>query len=254
MNIRCIIIDDEPIALDLIRRYVLRTPDLELCGEFSSGMDAIAFLKNNMIDLIFTDIRMPELSGMEMAQILNQKQDNEKPRMIFTTAYDNYALEGYSVDALDYLLKPFSYVDFSRTVSKAENYFKLTKQLPTVNEEKLTLVTPLPSALADPFLYIKVEYQLVKIAKDQILYIESMKDYVKIYLEKQNKPVLTLTSLKNIEEKLGSDKFLRIHRSYIVSLDKITSVKKNAVQIGKTEIVVTESYRKPYAEFVNRWK
>lgn len=254
MNISCIVIDDEPIALDLIKRYALRTPDLELLGAFSSGIDAITFLKSNKVDLIFTDIRMPELSGMEMAQILDQKQINEKPRVIFTTAYDSYALEGYSVDALDYLLKPFSYVDFSRAISKAENYFKLIKQPPSINDENVIPVNTDATAVLDPFLYIKVEYQLVKIAKDQILYIESMKDYIKIYLENESKPILTLTSLKNIEVKLDSYKFMRIHRSYIVSLDKITSVKKNSVQIGRKEIAVTGSYREVYAKFVDRWK
>ncbi|WP_042721356.1 LytTR family DNA-binding domain-containing protein [Flavobacterium sp. B17] len=254
MKISCIIIDDEPIALDLIKRYVVRTPELELSGEFSSGMEAISFLKNNNVDLIFTDIRMPELSGMEMAQILDQKQTAEKPRIIFTTAYDTYALEGYSVDALDYLLKPFSYVDFSKAVLKAENYFKLIRQIPETREEKPISISTDSAPINDPFLYIKVEYQLLKIVKDQILYIEAMKDYVKIYLEKETKPILTLTTLKNIEEKLDPYKFLRIHRSYIVSLDKITAVKKNSVQIGRMEIAVTDSYRDSYNEFVDRWK
>ncbi len=254
MSISCIVIDDEPIALDLIKRYVLRTQGLELLGEFSSGMEAISFLRNNNVDVIFTDIRMPELSGMEMAQILDQKPVNEKPRIIFTTAYDTYALEGYSVDALDYLLKPFSYVDFSKAFLKAENYYKLIRQFPEMKEEKGNIVSNNQSSFNDPFLYIKVEYQLVKIAKSEILYIESMKDYVKIYLEKESKPVLTLTTLKNIEEKLDSYKFLRIHRSYIVSLDKITSVKRNSVQLGKKEISVTELYRDAYNQFVDRWK
>lgn len=253
MKISCIIIDDEPIALDLIKRYVVRTPELELSGEFSSGMEATSFLKNNNVDLIFTDIRMPELSGMEMAQILDQKQTAENPRIIFTTAYDTYALEGYSVDALDYLLKPFSYVDFSKAILKAENYFKLIRQIPETREEKPISISMDSAPINDPFLYIKVEYQLVKI-EDQILYIEAMKDYVKIYLEKETKPILTLTTLKNIEEKLDPYKFLRIHRSYIVSLDKITAVKKNSVQIGRMEIAVTDSYRDSYNEFVDRWK
>lgn len=253
MKISCIIIDDEPIALDLIKRYVLRTPELELSGEFSSGMEAISFLKNNQVDLIFTDIRMPELSGMEMAQILDQKSMSEKPRIIFTTAYDTYALEGYSVDALDYLLKPFTYVDFSKAVLKAENYFKLIRQIPETKEEKPISISSETTVFNDPFLYIKVEYQLVKIVKDEILYIEAMKDYVKIYLEKESKPVLTLTTLKNIEEKLDSYKFLRIHRSYIVSLDKITAVKKSSVQIGRIEIAVTDSYRDAYNDFIDRW-
>ncbi|WP_346984568.1 LytTR family DNA-binding domain-containing protein [Chryseobacterium sp. POE27] len=254
MKISCIIIDDEPIALDLIKRYVLRTPELELSAEFSSGMEAISFLKSNNVDLIFTDVRMPELSGMEMAQILDRKQISEKPRIIFTTAYDTYALEGYSVDALDYLLKPFTYVDFSKAVLKAENYFKLIRQTPEIKEEKPISVSTDSAPISDPFLYIKVEYQLVKIVKDQILYIEAMKDYVKIYLEKETKPILTLTTLKSIEEKLNPHKFLRIHRSYIVSLDKITAVKKNSVQIGRMEIAVTDSYREAYNEFMDRWK
>jgi len=254
MKISCIIIDDEPIALDLIKRYVLRTPELELSAEFSSGMEAISFLKNNNVDLIFTDIRMPELSGMEMAQILDRKLMSEKPRIIFTTAYDSYALEGYSVDALDYLLKPFSYVDFSKAVLKAENYFKLIRQMPEIKKETAISISTESSPINDPFLYIKVEYQLVKIVKDQILYIEAMKDYVKIYLVKETKPILTLMTLKSIEEKLDPYKFLRIHRSYIVSLDKITAVKKSSVQIGRTEIAVTDSYRDAYNEFVDRWK
>ena len=231
------------------------TPGLNLINEFSSGIDAISFLKDNDVDLIFTDIRMPELSGMEMAQILDQKPINKKPRIVFTTAYDTYALEGYSVDALDYLLKPFSFVDFNRVVLKAEKYLHLKENYNNTKEQPQNPIINNQSPIVeDPYLYIKVEYQLVKILKDDILYIEAMKDYVKIYTEKENKPILTLSTLKNLEEKLNQYDFLRIHRSYIVALNKITSVKKNSVQIGRVEISVTDNYRDAYNNFFNRWK
>ena len=254
MKLNCIAIDDEPLALGLISNYIKQTPELNLTGQYSSAVEALKAIREEALDLIFLDIRMPELSGMELARIIEQRNQAIKPRIIFTTAYDEYALEGYKVDALDYLLKPFNFVDFSKAVNKAFNYFSLTRhQHPPSANTAIVQQEPAVSP-ADPFLYIKVEHQMLKISQADILYVEGLKDYVKIFLARTDKPILTISSLKNLEEKLPADQFMRIHRSYIVSLNHINAVTRNSVQISNINIPVSDQYKESFNNFRARWQ
>lgn len=249
MTLNCITVDDEPIALSLISSYVAQTPFLKLIGSCTSAMAALKVLHENPeIQLVFLDIRMVELSGLELARIIDQSSNRKNLRIIFTTAYDQYALEGYKVAALDYLLKPFNLVDFTRSAVKALEYFS------AINIPANLAAGPAIQAPAEKeYLYLKVEYQLVKVDIQDILYIEGLKDYVKLYLQHEEKPVLTIATLKSMEEKLSGHQFIRLHRSFIVALNKIRSVTKTSVQIGQTTIQVTDQYRDVFAEFLSRW-
>lgn len=249
MKINCIAVDDEPFALSLITSYIEKTPFLNLVAAYTNGVEGLkAIHENSDIQLIFLDIRMADLSGIELARIVEQSGRKKHLRIVFTTAYDQYALEGFKVDALDYLLKPFNFVDFSRAATKAYDYFILL-------EHSLHAMQPgmLQSAPEKKYLYLKVDYQLQKVDTADILYIEGLKDYVKLYLKGEEKPLLTLTSLKSLEEKLAAPAFLRIHRSFIVGVEHIKSLTKNSVQIGQTTIPVTEQYKEGFAELLKNW-
>jgi two-component system, LytTR family, response regulator LytT len=247
MTISCIAVDDEPLALGLVCKFIEQTPFLNLVGRYSGAVDALKALHQQKIDLIFLDIQMPDLNGIELARVLGKGADI--PRVIFTTAYNQFALEGYKVDAIDYLLKPFNYEEFLRAAQKALNYHELLNRYNA----------PAPAAAVieehadDNYLFLKVEYQLVRIALDDILYIEGLKDYVKVHLKGVDKAVLSLTSLKALEEKLPSKRFMRVHRSFIVSLDKVTSMTKNSVQIGKMLIAVGDQYKEAFGHFLGKW-
>jgi len=247
MTLNCIAVDDEPLALGLVCKFIEQTPFLNLVGRYSGAVDALKALHQQKIDLIFLDIQMPDLNGIELARVLGKGAD--VPRVVFTTAYNQFALEGYKVDALDYLLKPFNYEEFLRAAQKALNYHELVNRpntappVPTVAEERAD----------EDYLFLKVEYQLVRIALDDILYIEGLKDYVKVHLKNVDKAILSLTSLKALEEKLPSKRFMRVHRSFIVSLDKVTSMTKNSVQIGKMMIAVGDQYKEAFSQFVGKW-
>ncbi len=205
-NIKCIIVDDEPLALDLLESYVLKTPFLELMSKFTSPFEAMQYVTANKVDLIFLDIQMPGITGIEFSRVLQNG-----PKVIFTTAYSQYALEGFKVDALDYLVKPFNYQEFLKAASKALTWFGLAGKQP---DEKIANDD-------DNAIFVKSEYKLVKIEYEKIIYIEGLKDYVKIYLTDHPKPILTLMTLKSLEERLPSTQFMRVHRSYIVNLTKI---------------------------------
>jgi len=246
MTLNCIAVDDEPLALGLVCKFIEQTPFLNLVGRFSSAVEALKAIHAQKIDVIYLDIQMPDLNGIELARVLGKGP--ETPRIIFTTAYNQFALEGYKVDALDYLLKPFNYEEFLRTATKAHAYYEL------VNKPAAPATVVVESEHADDqFLFLKVEYQLVRIALDDILYIEGLKDYVKVHLKGVEKAVLSLTSLKALEEKLPSKRFMRVHRSFIVALDKITSMTKNSVQIGKMIIAVGDQYKEAFGQFVGKW-
>ncbi|AFL82735.1 response regulator of the LytR/AlgR family [Belliella baltica DSM 15883] len=240
MKIKCIAIDDEPLALQLVAKFIKQTSFLDLDATFDNAIEALGYVNSNEIDLIFLDIQMPDLSGMEFARIIDGKKGDSKPRIIFTTAYNQFAIEGYKVDALDYLLKPFSYEEFLKSSTKAYQYF----------EEKNA--KPHSPANAD-YIFLKVEYQLVKIMLKEITYVEAYKDYVKVYLIDKPNPILSLTSLKTMEEMLPSEKFMRIHRSFIISLDHIDSIARNAVNIGNTTITVSDNYKDNFLQFLNKW-
>ena len=188
---------------------------------------------------------MPDLSGMELARVLDGKKNSDKTRIIFATAYHQFAIEGYKVEALDYLLKPYSYEDFLNAATKAFSYFE---RQASSKAESTTSEGSTPE-----YIFLKVEYQLVKVMLKDIGYVEAYKDYVKVHLLSKPNPLLSLTSLKSMEELLPAEKFMRVHRSYIVALDHIDSVSKNVIQIGKNHITVSDNYKEAFLEFMSRW-
>lgn len=239
MTLNCIAIDDEPLALSLITTFIKQTPFLNLLGSYSNALDAIQCLQDDTIHLVFLDIHMPELNGMEFSKMMLKTGTPPSYRIVFTTAYNQFAIESYHVDALYYLLKPFSYQEFLQAATKALTFF----------EGKNNAIVP----NKDRFIFVKSDYKLVKIDFDDIRYIESLKDYVRIHLVSDGKPVLSLMTLKAIEEKLPTSEFLRIHRSFIVSVNKIDAIGKSAVHIGKEIIAVGEQYRDNFNLLLSRW-
>ena len=232
MPITCIIVDDEPMALQLLESYVLRTPYLQLEGKFSNGIEVLQFLhEKKQIDIIFMDIQMPEIDGLELS-----KKIPIQTKIIFTTAFDQYAIEGYKVNATGYLLKPFNYIEFLEATEKAKQLL-----LPTKNKE-----VEIPD-----YIFVKSEYKQIQIFLNDIIYIESMKDYAKIFLTSQSSPIVTLLSLKKLNEELPKENFMRVHRSFIVSLEKIEIVEKNQIVFGKQRITVAEPYREQFENFIN---
>lgn len=244
MILTCVAIDDEPPALDLLCRFIGQTPFLKLAGSFSNAIESLRFISENEVDLIFSDIQMPDLSGIDLARILSGRNMGHTPSIIFTTAFDQFALEGYKLDVIDYLLKPFGYQDFLRGANKALNM--ASRKAPQVPAE--------PAAKEEEYIYLKVEFQTVKIACADISFIEGLKDYAKIHLVNPDRTILSLITLKALEEKLPKDKFMRIHKSTIVSLDKVTAVTKNAVYMGKSMFPVSDQYRDEFAAFAERWR
>ncbi|PSR56358.1 DNA-binding response regulator [Adhaeribacter arboris] len=244
MMLTCIAVDDEPLALGLVCAFIEQTPFLKLVGRYSSAIEALRGLHEQPVDVLFLDIQMPDLTGIELARVLDKGKPGKNPRVIFTTAFNQFALESYRVDALDYLVKPFNYEEFLRAASKAKAYFDLIQ--PQVNAT--AAATP-----EEEYLFLKVEYQLVRISFNDILYIEGLKDYVKVHLQSEAKPLLSLTSLKALEEKLPARRFMRIHRSFIVALDKIKAITRNTVQIGETMIAVSDQYKENFNQFLNKW-
>lgn len=232
--INCLIVDDEPLALDLLESYVKKTPFLNLSGRCNNAIAAMDTIRGGGIDLLFLDIQMPELNGLELSKMIG-----EKPKVIFTTAFQQYALEGFKVNALDYLLKPISYQEFLQAANKAANWFDLVR-------------SHHPGETSNDSIFVKTEYKLVQIFLRQILYVEGLKDYVKIYLENTHEPILSLMSMKTVEERLPVGKFMRVHRSFIVQLDKIKTIERNRIVFGKTYIPISDSYKDQFAEFLNK--
>lgn len=246
MILKCIAIDDEPLALGLVCRFIEQTPFLHLAGRYASAITALETVQSQQIDLIYLDIQMPELNGLELARLINSAP--QKPRIILTTAFREFSLDGYKIDALDYLLKPFNYEEFLRSAIKAQSYYEFFNRPPHNKAEAASEVYA-----EAQYLFLKVEYQLVRIAFDDILYIEGLKDYIKVHLKSREKGLLSLTTLKTLEEKLPARKFMRLHRSFIVALDKISSMTKNSVQVGSRNIVVGDQYREEFKKFTGRW-
>lgn len=235
-KITCVIVDDEPMALNLVETYVEKTPFLELKNKCSSAIEAMEFLKTNPVDVLFLDIQMPDLSGIEFSKMLPKET-----RVIFTTAFDQYALEGFKVEALDYLLKPFDYAEFLSAANKASTWFSLVKgkKEAVVSKEK-------------EFLFVKSEYKQLRIKLSDVLYFEGLKDYIKIWLKDNPKPILTLMSLKSLEEELPEAQFMRVHRSFIVSLKNIDVIERSQIIINKQRITVSEHYKPKFLEFIKR--
>lgn len=240
MNIRCAIVDDEPLALGLLESYVRKTPFLELCGRYSSAVQAMKQLADEPVDLLFLDIQMPELNGLEFSRMLP-----ENTRIVFTTAFGQYALDGYRVNALDYLLKPISYSDFMEAVNKAVRWFELNRKA----EEDEPPATEVRNE--KDCIYVKSDYKLVRIELNSILYIEGLKDYIKIYTENTPRPILSLASMKTMEEKLPSERFIRVHRSFIVQKQKIKVIDKGRIVFGKEYIPVSDSYKQELQSYIS---
>lgn len=235
--INCIAIDDDPSALKIIREYCSRIQSVNLIGAFTNPYEAIYTLNNNQVDLIFLDIVMPQISGLEFLKTLYNP-----PMVIFTTAHKEYAFEAFENDAVDYLVKPFAFDRFLKAMNKAFQLVKLKNPVNTASEE-----TP---AISNGFLMVKVEYTTIRVDLNAILYIEGLKDYVKIHTE--GKLILTKTTMKNIIEKLPSDSFIRVHKSYIISLEKIDMIENSRIVIGNQRIPIGESFRSSFFEVVNR--
>jgi two-component system response regulator LytT len=233
--IATIAIDDEPLALQLVTGYIEKTAGLKLIGKFDNPIDASEFIADNKVDLIFIDIQMPDLSGIEFTRLMEKG-----PKVIFTTAFEKYALEGYRLDIVDYLLKPFSFEEFLIAVHKVQKLLLLEQKMPAnvdVNND---------------FLFLKSDYKIKRINFNDILYIEGLKDYVKVYTLTSPKPVLSLTSLKLLESKLPEKKFMRVHRSFIVNLEKIDTIERSRIVFGKEYIPVSEQYKDKFQEFLDK--
>ncbi|MGQ8336818.1 LytR/AlgR family response regulator transcription factor [Sunxiuqinia sp. A32] len=232
--IKCIAIDDEPLALKQIVGYIQKTPSLEFVAEFESAISAMDFVQHHEVDLMFVDINMPDLNGMDFVKSLSKP-----PKVIFTTGYSEYAIEGFRVDALDYLLKPIGYSDFLKAVNKANEWFNL--QMPKNTEIEAD----------EKFLFIKSEHKIVRINLSDIKYVEGMREYVRIHLQNQ-KPVMSLMSMRKLESFLAPDKFMRVHRSFIVSLDQISTVERNRIVFdGNVYIPVSEQYKESFQKYLN---
>lgn len=234
MNLNCIIVDDEPLALDLLETYVRRTPFLRLAARCDNAVEALAALDKEPVDLAFLDIQMPELNGLELSRLITHRT-----KIVFTTAFEQYALEGFRVDAVDYLLKPFNYAEFLRAATKAQHLVELERN---------------QSADACPpdSIFVKSDYKLVQIELRHILYIEGLKDYVRIQTDTPQGGILTLMNMKNIEERLPADTFLRVHRSYIVNINQIKTIERNRIVFGKVYIPVSDSYKDRFAEMLEK--
>lgn len=231
MNLKCAIVDDEPLALDLLESYVNKTPFLELAGKYSSAVQAMKELPDRHVDLLYLDIQMPELNGLEFSRMVSPAT-----RIVFTTAFDQYAIDGYKVNALDYLLKPISYADFLQAANKAQQWFELLQQ----PQDELQSI------------FVKSGYKLVQIELKNILYVEGLKDYIKIYEENSPKPILSLMSMKAMEDLLPASRFMRVHRSYIVQKEKIRVVDRGRIVFGKTYIPISDSYKQAFQDYLNQ--
>lgn len=236
MTLTCIIIDDEPLALELLEDFISKISFLELVASCSNGFEATNVLHDNKIDLIFTDIEMPNFSGIDIIKSLEYQ-----PHFIFTTAYSHYAVEGFNLNAIDYLVKPIPFHRFLKAATRALNLIK--------EKEKTNIIIE-KTAPQPQFIFVKSEYENVKINVNDIKYIEGLKDYVKIYTSNK-KPILTLNSLKKFEEKLGTDNFVRVHKSFIVSINHIHSVQRNRIIIDDTRIPIGHSFKNDFIKKID---
>jgi two-component system LytT family response regulator len=238
MILTCVVVEDEPLARHLMEQYILKVSHLQLVKSFSNPLAALDFLRNNSVDILFSDIQMPEITGISLLKILPKK-----PLVILTTAYSEYALEGYELDVVDYLLKPITLERFLKAVEKATQRFNPISSVPPAE-------LPLPSEPSPQSIFVKDGTKLVKIRLNEILYIEGLKDYVSIYTK--DKKVVTLQTLKSLEAQLISHQFIRVHHSYIVSFEAIDAIEKEKIQIGKVWIPISDTYRKSFKEFMER--
>jgi len=229
MQITCIAIDDEPLALDLIKEYAGNFPELKMVQTFDDAISGAEFLRNNDVDLLFIDINMPDVTGIELVRSLEKK-----PLTIFTTAYKNFAFEGFELEAIDYLLKPIDFERFKKAVNRAIEFFQYRRGAKQEAQQSL---------------FVRSEYRMIKIDLSEIEYIEGLEDYIRIHLSNK-KPVLTLMTLKTVLEKLPAGEFKRIHRSYIIPVDKVQSILNRKVQLASgTELPISNNY----LSFIDEW-
>ena len=238
-ELTCIIVDDEPLAVKLMESFVAKTPDLKLLGSFTDSVEAINAVKEQNPNILFLDIQMPDLNGMELAHMIP-----DKTRVIFTTAFKEYAFESYEVKALDFLLKPIRYNKFIAAVDKAKEWFGRTETTPVAKTKEKG---------APQHLFLKVDGEYRQIAISNILYVCGMKDYVMFYLTDERKPLITHLTMKAVEEMLPQEQFMRVHRSYIVALNKIRKVDRNdCIYIGDEIIHVTEAFLPQFQNYLKR--
>lgn len=234
-KLTCLIIDDEPLAVKLIESFVEKTPSLELCGAFTDPVEALAKLREKTVDLVFLDIQMPDIDGLELSRIIQ-----EPTRVIFTTAFREYALEGFEVNALDFLLKPIRYSKFLQAVEKAQQWFEMSEAKPQAEKELKNI-------------FLRVDGELIRVELDSIQYVSGMKDYVMFFLEGIPRPLITHMTMKTVEDTLPQDRFMRVNRSFIVALDKIRSIDRNmCLYIGNEAIRVTDSYRDNFQKYIEK--
>jgi DNA-binding LytR/AlgR family response regulator len=244
MTIKVLAIDDEPLALQQLVAYIKKVPFLELAAQCQSALEARAYLEKDNVDAIFCDINMPDLNGMDFVKSLQAP-----PLIVFTTAYSEYAVEGFKVDAVDYLLKPFGLQDFMRAANRLQERLTIHTPPSTIHTPPSTIHHPQSD---DDTIFIKTDYRMVKICIQDIRYIEGMSEYLKLFLDNQPKPIITLLAMKTLEEKLPQN-FMRIHRSYIVNLDKIMEVNKNRVILDNdTYLPIGESYKEQFNRYIER--
>lgn len=233
--ITVVAIDDEPLALQLIVDYIQMTPDLSLAGQFENPLEAAQYISKNHIDIVFTDIQMPGLNGIEFTRSMLHG-----PVVIFTTAFEKYAIDGFKLDIADYLLKPFTYEEFLTSVRKAERMLK-------------SITKPADEVLSNTeFLFLKSDYKIKRINFQNILYIEGLKEYVKVYTTHSDKPIVSLSSLKILEIKLPVDKFMRVHRSFIVNLEQIDTIDRSRIVFGKKYIPIGDQYKDKFQKFLDK--
>ena len=234
--IRCLVVDDEPLALDILEDYISKVPFLQLVKTTTSAIEGLSLVQNDSIDLVFLDVQMPELTGLQFLKIMNGKCD-----VILTTAYSEYALEGYELDVTDYLLKPIAFDRFYKAAQKVLQQKQNSSPLPAPE----THLTQAPHN----FIFVKTEHKIQKIYMDDILYIEGLKDYISIFTKTER--IITLQNMKKMEDSLPAGRFIRVHKSYIVALDKIDSIERSRIQITDNIIPVGDTYRESFFKLVD---
>lgn len=238
MKIQCIIVDDEPLALEILEAYIEKIPYLELAGKFSSGIDALQFLKEHQVDLMLLDIQMPDLTGIQLMKVLEHP-----PLVIFTTAYDNYAIKSYELDAVDYLLKPIELDRFLKAVEK------VWKRIEQRNTKPNIIIENNNNTNKESSIFIKTEYRIQRVEKSDILYIEGMKNYLRVVTRAEK--YMTLMNFKNIQQLLPESQFVRVHKSFIIAIDKIDSIERGRIRIGNQHIPIGDTYRKEFEQIIS---
>ena len=244
-KIRCLAVDDEPLALDILAKYIHQLPSLTLVATCTDALEALSLIQQNKVDLVFLDIQMPSLTGIQFLKIINGKC-----KAILTTAYSEYAMEGYELDVVDYLLKPISFERFLKSVQKASGRMSVVKERISQVPEVSTVaeVKTIPAEHPLDFIFVKTEYKILKLTLSDILYVEGLKDYISIYTSTER--ILTLQTMKKMEEILPANRFVRVHKSYIVALEKIETIERQRIFIGRNTVPIGESYYKDFMRLI----